>query len=205
MDAYLDELLAQFPKEAPYEIPILDINKQLTRIENPMLWGDQPRKNPHEGMYLFYVDDYKFYNLIKRPLKLVKSGCYGAVEANFSTNPEMVRAVSLYYLFQKRFLSRIWQYYGVDIAVDMCWNPKFYDIALIGVPKGWKSYATRGYREVVDGIDEEYELACNHAETDDITFIVYGGGKQVKERADQKGWIHIEEKMDRVRRNATNA
>ena len=189
----VDSILATF-EVGEYDIPLLDISKQLTKVTNPMAWGDVARSNFHNGLYFFYIPDYKFYNLIKRPMKLIDSGCYGIIEPNFSTNEDMPKAIALYYIYHKRAIARLCQHFGIEVAVDVCTDPKFYDIALLGVPTGWRSYATRGYNRYQGDTVKEFERAVRHAGTDDITFIVYGGGKEVSRMAERCGWLYLPEK-----------
>lgn len=192
---FIDRLTDTFVVDH-WGIPILDIDKQATELPDPIVWGDIARKNVHKGTYLFYCDDYKFLNLVKKPLVLVNSGCTNVAEVNFSTNRRMSNAVALYYIYQKRHLARIWQHFGINIAVDLCIEPKFYDIALFGVPYGWRSYITRGYNEYLSDITTVYAIACGHAGSDDINFTVYGGGKAVKELCDSFEWVFIDERMN---------
>jgi len=72
----------------------------------------------------------------------------------------------------------------------------FADIMLLGVPKGWRAYATRGYTDRLDFTVAEYELACNHAETDDILFLLYGGGKACQALAQEREWVWVPEHMN---------
>jgi hypothetical protein len=67
---------------------------------------------------------------------------------------------------------------------------------MLGVPKGWKSYATRWYARFED-IDWQFEQAKKHAETDDITFFVFATKtKDVIETCKEKGWIPIRMDMN---------
>ena len=45
--------------------------------------------------------------------------------------------------------------------------------------------------------DEGDEMACERAGTTSILFLVYGVGKQVKALCQERGWLHIEEVMNR--------
>jgi hypothetical protein len=192
---FIDQLVKTFAVEN-YDIPVLDLNYQLSSLDNPLVWGDIARRSEHLGTYLFYCDDYKFVNLIKQPIKLVQSGCRNIAEVNFSTNRDMSKVVALYYIYQKRRLARIWQHFGVNVCVDLCIEPKFYDIALLGVPHTWRSYIARGYNEHLSELTTTYAIACEHARTNDINFYVYGGGKAVKELVEAFGWVFIDERMN---------
>ena len=67
----------------------------------------------------------------------------------------------------------------------------FSELNLLGVPKGWKHYATRGYDGKPEMLEADYQCAAKHAETSEIVFAVFGGGKATRETCISKGWIHI--------------
>ena len=71
-------------------------------------------------------------------------------------------------------------------------------INFLGVPRGWRAYATRGYNSSADYLKLEYQWACKWAESDDIIFMVIGGGKEVQRVATDMQWTWIPERMDVV-------
>lgn len=75
----------------------------------------------------------------------------------------------------------------VDIALD----PAHRDLALLGVPKGWRSYSTYTYTKnhPIEWIFDDYKQACDHAGTDEIIFVVYGGEKSVHSICLEHGWL----------------
>ena len=42
---------------------------------------------------------------------------------------------------------------------------------------------------------EQYKRCCEHAETDDIIFICYGGSSQSERYAKKNGWLWVPEDM----------
>jgi hypothetical protein len=160
------------------ELPVNRIGAKArgTRIEGQTLHG--------------YTDDYRINGLWKDPSWLINSGCRALVEPNFSTNGEMPKTVALSYVYAKRWIARWAQSYGIEIWADMAMNPEHADIALLGVPKGWKAYATYTY---ITGYDDEwlfrqYEQAKAHA-GDWCMFWVYGGESHVQELCQENGWL----------------
>lgn len=145
------------------------------------------------GTYHFYTDDYKFDALWKDPTPIINAGCVNAVEINFSTNPQMPAAEVLYRIYKKRWLARYWQSKGVRIFVDLNVAEPFHDLNLLGVPTGWKAYATRGYTDRLPDILQQHSLACQRAATTDILFVVIGGGKTVKAECQAQGWVWVPE------------
>lgn len=183
-----------FPSSNYYGIPDLLPSLQPRGLELPVnRIGAQARKNRVEGQTLHgYTDDYRINGLWKDPSWLVNSGCSALVEPNFSTNGEMPKAIALSYVYAKRWIARWAQSYGIEIWVDLAMEACHHDIALLGVPKGWKAYATYTYLRGYD-IDEwlmpQYELAVKNAGTSEILFWVYGGEEQIQELCQEKGWL----------------
>lgn len=188
---------AIFPTNNLADIPVLKLEGQAKFLTAPVqVWGARARTMRMPGTYLFYTDDYRFENLWKNPDGVVESGCLNAVEPNFSCYNETPFPVALHQVYRKRWLARYWQEHGINILVDLNVHPKFAEINLLGVPRGWKAYATRGYNETIEFTEQEYKLACEHAGTDDILFLVYGGGKEVKRLCQTFPFVHVCEEME---------
>lgn len=191
---------ALWPTNNEWGIPTLDLRWQADAVDAPVLiWGAMARTSKNRGTYAFYTEDARFEALWDDPTPIVNSGCINAVEPNFSTAQQMPRALALYQIYRKRVLARWWQSKGVRIFVDMNVAPSCYDLNMLGVPVGWRAYATRGYTQNMDETVQEYELACQRAETEDILFLVYGGGKEIKQLCGTRGWVWIPEDMDRAK------
>lgn len=188
----LDVPDALWATDNDWGIPTLDLRKQADALDLPITrWGSISRHNARmPGTWHFYTDDYKFDALWDDPTPVVNSGCVNVIEPNFSTGQQMARAVALWGVFRKRWLARWWQSQGVRIFVDLNVEPQFHDLNLLGVPTGWRSYATRGD---LDLIEQDYAVACEHAGTDDLLFVVYGGPKALKTLCVERGWIWLPE------------
>lgn len=195
----LDEI--RWPSANKAGIPELDITMQADELVEPFsVWGESARSRVMTGTYIFYTDDYKFTGLWRTPDKLLKSCCTVVVEANFSVRPRMPFPVAIYEIFRKRWLSRYWQSQGVKIIVDMNVAPYYLLLNLLGVPKGWTFYATRVHKGEYDILNKVFELCCHHADTDAITFLVYGGSDTTTAaRCQRNGWLWYPEKMHRQR------
>jgi hypothetical protein len=181
-----------FPSDNDWGVPTLDLKLQARSLVLPCeRWGRGSRSAPMPGTYHFYTDDYKFQALWSDPTNIVFSGCRAIIEPNVSTGATMPPAVALWGIYRKRWLARWAQSYGVSIFVDLNVDPKFEQLNLLGVPKGWKAWATRGYDTMADLLDRDYQTACTHAGTEDITFVVVGGGQGTHERCKARGWVHV--------------
>ncbi len=195
----LDEIV--FPSIKSTGVPELNSNMIADDIKVPFkIWGDSSRKNVMTGTYGFYTDDYKFKGLWNNPDKLIKSCCQVAIEPNFSVRPRMPFPVALYEIFRKRWLSCYWQSQGVKIIIDMNVAWPYLALNLLGVPKGTRSYATRAHKGEHDLIEKVYTLCQHHAETEDIFFLVYGGGKGIEGLCQRHEWTWQPEKMHTQRR-----
>lgn len=182
-----------FPSSNIEGIPDLLPSLQPRGLELPInRIGAKARKCRVEGQTLHgYTDDYRINGLWKDPSWLINSGCRALVEPNFSTNGEMPKVIAKSYVYAKRWIARWAQSYGIEIWVDLAMNEHHADIALMGVPKGWKAYATYTY---ITGYDDEWlfrqhKQAVDHAGTDEIMFWVYGGEGHVQELCQENGWL----------------
>lgn len=198
---------ALYPSDNPFGIPLLDINLQADCAELPVeIWASraQGRKRFNTGTWLFYTSDEKFSHLKKDPTPLLNSLCTTAGELNWSMGEDMPRALVLALAYWKRWVARFWQSKGVRIIVDLNVAPCHQKINLLGVPKGWKAFSTRGYVHYLDRLNDQFAIAKEISGVDNPLFCVYGGGVRVEELAIEHGWIHIKEQRDEVEHGKTN-
>ena len=187
---------AVFLSTNEYEIPDLPLSAQMKFVEPPIVrWGRFARhkKAEYVSIYHFYTEDYKFSALWSDPFPVIASGCKAIIEPNISLCEEHPLAVGLWAAYRKRWISRYVSLSGIKIVVDMNVPQKFDTINLLGVPSGWKAYATRHYTEFgVAELERQYCLAVDRAGgEEDIIFMVSGGGKNIAEVCKQNGWYHI--------------
>lgn len=176
-------------------IPTLDANFQATEedVERglPWLkWGSSARRDKYPGRAVHcFANDHVFSALFKHPDALPNTGAAVAVEANLSTWPGQPLVESLWTIHRKRGLSASWQARGVRLLVDLNVSPSVRPMALLGVPGGWRAYATRKHPDMPWAeTHAEYELARGHAGTSDILFVVFGGGVEGKKLCRKYGW-----------------
>lgn len=197
-----------FPSSNPEGIPDLDINWQGDYLDFPLAWGSQSRvKSFHARTIHFYVDDYRFngmgnavdygkvyWKLWERPEKVASSGAPSFVEPNFSTSQSQPYAVALHQIYKKRWLSRYWQSREMRCFVDLNVAPQWEEINLLGVPLGYRAYATHFQRYMnLDMLIHQAEIAECHAGTSNILFMVYGHNESVKALCMKQGWIYVPE------------
>jgi hypothetical protein len=187
-------------------IPTLDLAWQASCVPEPVyVWGSRSRRLHNPGTYHFYSYDYLFTGLTAREDSWrgpVDSGALVLVEANFSSYDGLPVAEAIWATYRKRTLARKWQEAGVPIMVDLNvgFDRTLREVNLFGVPRGWRSYATRSHRGVgLEGLALDHGVAAEHAGTDDVVFAVFGGGKKVRGHCADQGWIWVPEHSDVVR------
>ena len=189
---------AVWPTDNDWGVPMLDPNMQALAFDQPALvWGATSRKSKMRGTWLFYTEDYRYEALWYDPSPVVNTGAVSAVEPNFSVYRNMPAAVALWQVYRKRWIARWWQSQGLRIIVDLNVARNHYELNALGIPAGWRSFATRGYSDRLDELHLEYGQACRFA-GEGVTplFVVYGGGREVKAECQRNGWLWVTENMD---------
>jgi hypothetical protein len=198
-----------FPSDPVWGIPMLSLKYQAEKVTKPVVkWGEVGRKSKQVegGIWHFYVEDQKFETLYYNdPAAPLYANPYALVLPNFSRRELTPYSWLMGQTFKKYWLGRYWQSKGFRVFVDMNVRLDADEIKLIGCPinllgcpRGWKAYAARGYTASIDYIKEVYAWACKWAESDDILFMVIGGGKEVSEAAAKMQWTWIPERLDCV-------
>ena len=186
-----------WPTDNDWDIPTLVIQWQADAIDLPVIgWSKLGRRRKGAGATIhFYIDDYKFSTLWKTPQVILDTRCVNIVEPNFSTNNQMPLVVGMYQVYRKRWLARYYQSKGLRVFVDLCVTEKFRKFNMLGVPDGWRAYATRAFRDEVEILVEEYDIAVEKAGTTDILMLVIGGGEPVRAKCKElAGVVWVNEK-----------
>jgi hypothetical protein len=168
-----------YPTDNEWGIPTLRLDQQ-ARVVLPVLpWGSRHRRSVMTGTWVFYVDDYRFGALEKQPDQLMATGCAGAVELNPSVFDQTPRALVLAATYRKREAARRWQDAGIPVLVDLNVPERHLELSLLGVPRGWRAFATRGYAARPEALTREYEAAREVA-GGEPSLLVYGGGSSIE-------------------------
>ena len=183
-----------FPSDNEYGIPSLSLKFVPDSVPKPLVkWGEISRRQPMHGCWHFYIEDSKFANLVNDPLAPLYSNPAAIVEPNFSIGSQSPKAHVIWWTYWKRFIARKLQAKGVRVFVDLNVAEVYLDLNFVGVPEGYTAYATRGYNREIAYLGRLYQAACDHAGTEDIVFLVYGGGKVIQdfctEFSDNLTWI----------------
>ena len=186
-----------YPSNNEFEIPTLLDDNQPVHLELPFTaWGVESRYRKDITTYHFYVDDYRFEALFKDPIKLLMSGCRAVVEPNCSIHDQTPTAYALYQIYKKRYLARYLQECGLQVWVDLNVSHRFMDYNLLGVPKGYNAFFTRG----VAGWEPHLEMCLEKAKQvsglEKPNMYVYGGGKKIAEWCREKGLCYLDEYMN---------
>jgi len=200
MSAFNPELIGNYDTESVYGIPILDLSMQAESFGAVDLWNSR-RKQDLAGTLVFYTEDWRYEGIWQRPSIIRLTQADSFVEPNYSIYADSPLALVLWQTYKKRYAARYWQSLGLRCFVDLNVHPDFYVQNFLGVPKGWRAYATRGYENHLESLDDEYCIACNHAEradSEDILFMVYGGGDKVKKFCLQRGYRWYAEAVSKL-------
>ncbi len=183
-----------FPSDNDLEIPMLDLSMQATECQIPFLCFGEQRRTYNlngEGTLHFYTDDYRFNAVYEHPEKILQHNPHAIVEPNFSLYNESPVAFGLQNIYKKRFIARAMQERGLQLFVDLNVAQKFYQLNMLGVPRGWRAFATRGYSDRLNNLAFEYTIAKDWAMGRTPLFVIYGGGTACKQFAQQNGCIYI--------------
>ncbi len=183
-----------FATDNDLEIPTLDVSMQADACQIPFLcFGEQRRtfNLQNEGTLHFYTDDYRFNAVFEHPEKILNHNPAAIVEPNFSLFNDTPIAFGLQSLYKKRFVARAMQERGIRLFVDLNVAQKFYKLNMLGVPRGWRAFATRGYSDRLNNLSFEYSIAKDWAEGQKPLFVIYGGGDCCRRFAQQNGCIYI--------------
>lgn len=177
-------------------------------FDYPLAYGSVARYGDYRSRTIhFYTDDARFnalgnavlygetyWKLWERCDRVWQSGAPSFVECNFSTSNSQPRWRALEQIGKKRHLSRYWQERGMRCWVDLNVAPRWWEENLLGVPLGWRAYATRVHKNgSLQTISDQAALAESHAGTDQIKFAVWGHRKEIKALCQREGWIYCDE------------
>ena len=176
------------------EVPSLQLELQAQIVDAPFVcFGEQRRTYSMNGCGTlhFYTEDYRFNAVYEHPEKIMQHHPRNIVEPNFSLFQTTPVAQGFSQIYKKRWIARAMQEKGVRVFVDLNVSPKYYQLNLLGIPKGWGSFATRGYSDRINILEFEYEMAKQIAGENKLIFVVYGGGDVCKSFCREHGLIYI--------------
>jgi hypothetical protein len=178
------------PTDNEWGVPALPIEGQAVAVHAPVTrWGAVSRSTQGIGTWVFYTDDYRFA-AARLAEQVIATNPLGCVEPNYSVYDWTPRAEVLASVYRKRCVAADLIAAGVPVFVDLCMPRDHADLSLLGVPLGWRSYATRGFEVRPSDIRAEFEIARSHAGSHPL-FLVYGGGAGVAAVCGELGAVHV--------------
>ena len=198
-DFYL-KMLGDFvyPSNNEFDIPTLKTDNMPVHLELPINpWGAEARYKKGMMTYHFYVDDYRFEQLFKDPIKLLESGVHAIVEPNCSIHDQTPMAHAIFQTYRKRYLCRYLQDCGIKIWVDLNVSPHFEEINALGVPEGYNAFCTRGVSGWIPTTERHWEMAKRISGKEKPNMFVYGGGEDVAEWCKAHDVVHVKEYINR--------
>ena len=197
--AFYKKMMGDFlyPSDNDYEIPLLLDDNQPLHLELPFTpWGAEGRYKKGITTYHFYVDDYRFEQIFKDPIKLLDSGCRAIVEPNCSVHDQTPIAYGIYQIYRKRYLARYLQECGLKVWVDLNVSHRFAEYNLLGVPDGYNAFFTRGVTGWTPHLDMCLEMAKRKSGLEKPNLYVYGGGKESERWCQEHGLRYLDEYMN---------
>ena len=80
---------------------------------------------------------------------------------------------------------------GIGVFVDLNVAQKWYQLNMLGVPRGWRAFATRGYSDRLNNLAFELSIAKDWALGKTPLFVIYGGGNECRRFAQENGCVYI--------------
>lgn len=186
-----------YDSDNEYDIPNLLMEQQPERgLLLPFAaWGADSRLRKDIATYCFYVEDYRFEAIWKDPTIVINSGCAAVVEPNLSLFDTTPIAFGLQQIYKKRWIARYYQECGIKVYADLNVARKFQNYNMLGIPRGYNAFATRGYTDRIEYLLEEIEVARQISGLQKPNMIVYGGGAKIESIAKENGLIYVEQFM----------
>lgn len=171
-----------FASDNSYDIPTLKMSKENTYLQLPLKpYGADARTKTGVGTYHFYVDDYRFNAIWNDPTKIINSGCGAIVEPNCSLYETTPIGYGIFLIYKKRWIARFLQDFNIDVFVDLNVTEKFHEYNILGIPKGYNAFFTRGYDNRMKALEKELQIAKDISGLENPNLCVYGGSKKVKD------------------------
>ena len=187
-----------YPSNNEFDIPTLLTDNMPVHLELPLNpWGAEARYKKGITTYHFYVDDYRFEQLFKDPIKLLESGCKAIVEPNCSIHDQTPMAYAIWQTYRKRYLCRYLQECGLQIWVDLNVSPHFEEVNALGVPEGYNAFCTRGVSGWLPTTERHWQMAQRISGLEKPNMFVYGGGDDVAEWCREHDVVHVKEYINR--------
>ena len=189
-----------YPSNNEFDIPTLLMDNMPVHLELPFTpWGAEARYKKGINTYHFYVDDYRFEQLFKDPIKLLQSGCRAIIEPNCSIHDQTPMAHAIWQTYRKRYLCRYLQECGMQIWVDLNVSPHFEEVNALGVPEGYNAFCTRGVSGWLPTTERHWEMAKRISGLEKPNMFVYGGGQDVEEWCKERDIVYVKEYMNKAR------
>lgn len=188
---------ALFPSDNELGIPTLSLDGQADYVDLPVIIYGSVGRNKLAGTISFYSNDWRFDSVWADPRPVAAAASTTIIEPNFSVVDQFPMAWAIWQTYRKRWLARYWQTKGKRIIVDVFTGNRYADLNLVGVPKGWKAYATSG-RGTVEDLMGHYRRCCEHAESQNILFVVQGGPSEVEQLCRKYNWTYVLEHMNKA-------
>jgi hypothetical protein len=159
------------------EVEPLDPAWQATEVVPPVVeWGSRKREGLRCGTLHFYTWDYRFDGLKRGGnYRVLAHAAEVIVEPNWTATPDMAGWEVLETVGWKRRVAAEAGRRGCKVLVDLNMPERHRALALLGVPVGWRAYATRTHAGAgLESLAADLRAARLWAGTDDVLLAVFG-------------------------------
>ncbi len=117
------------------EMPI--VGKTLCDIPDDNLSSHRQTKTSKKIYICFYETDQKFEKIWKNPFILFNRfrECSAVIGPDFSVHNELPSIVQLHNIFRNKFLTALWQTFGITVIPNVSWTYKDYKRSFVGWPQ----------------------------------------------------------------------
>ena len=130
--------VAQFETDGKYHIPILEPCKFASCEFVGFNFAKSAKNKADKGLH-FFVDDYQFERLWRRPEQYMGllSEFQIVMTPDFSLYTDWPKAIQIYNHYRKHWLGAYWQSLGLQVIPTIAWSDnESFDWCFDGTPKG---------------------------------------------------------------------
>ena len=117
------------------EMPI--VGKTDCEIPDDIIACHRGEKASKKNYICFYEKDYRFEKIWKDPFIFFDrfERCSAIIGPDFSVHNELPSIVQLHNIFRNKFLTALWQKFGITVIPNVSWTYKDYEKSFVGWPQ----------------------------------------------------------------------
>lgn len=130
--------IEQFPTDGKYNIPILEPYNYEPAEFIGFNFAKSAKNKKEKGIH-FFIDDYQFERLWRKPLVYINliGEFHSIMTPDFSLYTDFPKALQIYNHYRKMWLGAFWQSYGFKVIPTVAWSDTdSFEWCFDGMPKG---------------------------------------------------------------------